>query len=181
MNRVNEILQTWTPPEVIEKYYSIGQTGYDKFGCPRNYTHPHRYHIIMLTQFSLLSDHFSSLDQRPRADRHSRHYAIDDEKGIDALHDLHHGEERAQHATEPGALLESEHLRRRRHGTFVNVANGLQTRYKLNNLYIIKFPINPVECAYYSPSFADQERNGQHLRGQLSGKPSTHFHHQRYN
>ncbi|XP_046633901.1 SEC14-like protein 2 [Daphnia pulicaria] len=34
LNRVNEILQTWTPPEVIEKYYSIGQTGYDKFGCP---------------------------------------------------------------------------------------------------------------------------------------------------
>lgn len=39
LNRVNEILQTWTPPEVIEKYYSIGQTGYDKFGCPRNYIH----------------------------------------------------------------------------------------------------------------------------------------------
>ncbi|EFX85375.1 hypothetical protein DAPPUDRAFT_314193 [Daphnia pulex] len=34
LNRVNEILQTWTPPQVIEKYYSIGQTGYDKFGCP---------------------------------------------------------------------------------------------------------------------------------------------------
>lgn len=34
LNRVNDILETWTPPEVIEKYYSIGQCGYDKFGCP---------------------------------------------------------------------------------------------------------------------------------------------------
>ena len=29
-------------------------------------------------------------------------------------------------------------------------------------------------------SVADQKRNGQHLRSQLSGKSSTHFHHQRY-
>ena len=69
-----------------------------------------------------------SLDQRTRTDRHSWHYAIDNEKRIDALYGLHYGDERVKHATERGTLYESEHLRYCRYGTSVNVANGLQTR-----------------------------------------------------
>lgn len=35
-NGVDDILNTWTPPEVINKYFSFGQFGKDKFGCPGN-------------------------------------------------------------------------------------------------------------------------------------------------
>ena len=31
---MNEILETWTPPEVLEKYFSFGRFGTDKFNCP---------------------------------------------------------------------------------------------------------------------------------------------------
>nr|CAH0109445.1 unnamed protein product [Daphnia galeata] len=33
-NQVDKILDTWTPPEVLIKYYAIGTTGKDKFNCP---------------------------------------------------------------------------------------------------------------------------------------------------
>ncbi|XP_046460612.1 SEC14-like protein 2 [Daphnia pulex] len=33
INGVDDILK-WTPPEVFQKYYSLGKIGYDKFNCP---------------------------------------------------------------------------------------------------------------------------------------------------
>lgn len=124
LSRINDILETWTPPEVIEKYYSIGQCGYDKFGCPRNSKMSHSFETIRhIMQF------VSSLDQRSRTDWHSWYYAIDDEERTNALHDLHYGKERIKYATESRMLRNSKHLRHRRYGTFVNVANGLPTRY----------------------------------------------------
>jgi len=35
-NQVDDILK-WTPPEVFEKYYSMGSSGYDKHGCAGNF------------------------------------------------------------------------------------------------------------------------------------------------
>ncbi|XP_046460824.1 SEC14-like protein 2 [Daphnia pulex] len=34
LNRVDEILDVYTPSEVFKKYYSDGQVGFDKCGCP---------------------------------------------------------------------------------------------------------------------------------------------------
>lgn len=34
LNRVSDILNSWTPPKVFENYFSFGQCGKDKFGCP---------------------------------------------------------------------------------------------------------------------------------------------------
>lgn len=34
VNQVDTILETFDPPEVFKKYYSLGKTGVDKFGCP---------------------------------------------------------------------------------------------------------------------------------------------------
>ena len=34
MNGVDNILETYTPSEVLRKYDSGGQIGVDKFGCP---------------------------------------------------------------------------------------------------------------------------------------------------
>ena len=34
MNRVDEILETFTPPEVFTKYLSFHHVGKDKIGCP---------------------------------------------------------------------------------------------------------------------------------------------------
>lgn len=31
---MDEILETYTPPEVMKKYFSMGRFGNDKFGCP---------------------------------------------------------------------------------------------------------------------------------------------------
>ncbi len=39
INQVDRILDKWTPPEVLAKYYSIGLSGNDKFGCPGNKTY----------------------------------------------------------------------------------------------------------------------------------------------
>lgn len=30
---IDELVDKWNPPEVLQKYYSIGNPGYDKFGC----------------------------------------------------------------------------------------------------------------------------------------------------
>ncbi len=46
---MDEILETHHIPEVIEKYYSIGQCGFDKLGCPR--THPIQLNVL---RFNLL-------------------------------------------------------------------------------------------------------------------------------
>ena len=32
VNGVDDILEKWSPPEVLTKYYSFGTFGYDKFG-----------------------------------------------------------------------------------------------------------------------------------------------------
>ncbi|XP_046633896.1 SEC14-like protein 2 [Daphnia pulicaria] len=34
INQVDTILDKWTPPEVLTRYYSLGATGHDKFHCP---------------------------------------------------------------------------------------------------------------------------------------------------
>ncbi len=34
INGVDGILQSYTPNEIIKKYFSMGQAGLDKFGCP---------------------------------------------------------------------------------------------------------------------------------------------------
>lgn len=34
INGIDGLLENWQPPEVIDKYYSAGTCGYDKFGCP---------------------------------------------------------------------------------------------------------------------------------------------------
>ncbi len=34
LNGVDEILEVYTPSEVFKKYYSDGQVGFDKCGCP---------------------------------------------------------------------------------------------------------------------------------------------------
>lgn len=34
-NKVDEILDTFTPPEAFVKYYSMNHIGTDKFDCPR--------------------------------------------------------------------------------------------------------------------------------------------------
>ncbi len=36
VNKVDEILDTFTPSEVFTKYYSMCHIGTDKLGCPRN-------------------------------------------------------------------------------------------------------------------------------------------------
>lgn len=36
INQVDTILDKWTPPEVLTRYYSLGATGHDKFHCPGN-------------------------------------------------------------------------------------------------------------------------------------------------
>ncbi len=37
LNKVDGMLETWTPPEVMRKYYSAGFSGQDKDGCPGNF------------------------------------------------------------------------------------------------------------------------------------------------
>lgn len=32
-NEIDKLVETWKPPDVLEKYYSHGVTGFDKFGC----------------------------------------------------------------------------------------------------------------------------------------------------
>jgi len=34
LNKIDDMVDTWTPPEVLPKYYPIGRTGYDKTGAP---------------------------------------------------------------------------------------------------------------------------------------------------
>lgn len=34
IHQIDGILDNWTPPEVMKKYYAIGSVGSDKFGCP---------------------------------------------------------------------------------------------------------------------------------------------------
>ena len=36
VNKVDTIFERYTPSEVIQKYFSFGQIGVDKFGCPGN-------------------------------------------------------------------------------------------------------------------------------------------------
>lgn len=36
INQIDGIVERWTPPEVLRKYYAIGLSGYDKLGCPGN-------------------------------------------------------------------------------------------------------------------------------------------------
>ena len=33
-NQIDDILDNWQVPEVLEKYYSMGVCGNDKYGCP---------------------------------------------------------------------------------------------------------------------------------------------------
>jgi hypothetical protein len=33
MNMIDDLIDKWKPPEVLEKYYSFGTTGSDKMGC----------------------------------------------------------------------------------------------------------------------------------------------------
>ena len=35
-NKVDDVLQTFTPPEVFNKYFSLAHVSKDKIGCPRN-------------------------------------------------------------------------------------------------------------------------------------------------
>ena len=37
LHGADNIVDTWTPPEVISKYFSLGQVGNDKFHCPGEY------------------------------------------------------------------------------------------------------------------------------------------------
>ena len=50
-NHVDELIDTWTPPEVLEKYYSFGTTGYDKFGCAGIHKLYSNYHFLKLSSF----------------------------------------------------------------------------------------------------------------------------------
>jgi len=34
LNKIDEILENFTPPEVLLKYMSMGRSGSDKFGAP---------------------------------------------------------------------------------------------------------------------------------------------------
>ena len=35
MNMIDSLIETWKPPEVLTKFYSMGTTGQDKLGCTR--------------------------------------------------------------------------------------------------------------------------------------------------
>lgn len=32
-NEIDDLVDKWQPPDVLKKYYSIGEIGYDKYGC----------------------------------------------------------------------------------------------------------------------------------------------------
>jgi hypothetical protein len=32
-NKIDDLVDNWQPPEVLKKYYSMGEIGFDKFGC----------------------------------------------------------------------------------------------------------------------------------------------------
>lgn len=32
-NKIDILVDKWQPSEVLKKYYSMGETGFDKFGC----------------------------------------------------------------------------------------------------------------------------------------------------
>ncbi len=55
LNKVDDILETFTPPEVMTKYFSMGRFGTDKFGCPGQLFHLFiRNKIFQVTLFSYL-------------------------------------------------------------------------------------------------------------------------------
>lgn len=62
INQVDDILERWNPPEVLEKYYSMGTTGFDKYGCPSKFSieySPKHKRLIL--------EPFNSLDLRLRS------------------------------------------------------------------------------------------------------------------
>jgi hypothetical protein len=59
VNEVDTILERYTPSQVFKKYFSCGQIGIDKFGCPGNTINGflRNYNILLFISFLFRINH----------------------------------------------------------------------------------------------------------------------------
>lgn len=147
LNGADDIVDTWTPPEVITKYFSFGQVGKDKFSCPGEvFTAKIDYYDTDILICLIIYDGFVffhltvlvlySLHLRSRSNGYKRNFAIGHEERLYAFSNVDDGEGKSGNVRREYAHRKEQIMPTHfhcRHGTPFNEANDLQASYGYRN------------------------------------------------